>query len=67
MKYILIPLDMCAGDYADIVSRVFELADDASIRISDKYPEHLAEGMLHALGLKVVSELRGDLDEFEEG
>lgn len=66
MRYVLIPLDMYVDRSARILSRVAKTALDGSWSSGEK-PERVAEGMLHALGFKVVSELRGDLDEFEEG
>lgn len=66
MRYVLIPLDMCIDRSARILSRVAKTSLDGSC-VSGEKPERIAEGMLHALGFKVVSELRGDLDEFEEG
>lgn len=66
MRYVLIPLDMCIDRSARILSRVAKTSLDGSC-VSGEKPERIAEVMLHALGFKVVSELRGDLDEFEEG
>lgn len=65
MKYVLIPLDTRIDISARVLSRVAKTSLDGSWASGEK-PERLAEAMLHALGFKVVSELRGDLDEYEE-
>ena len=65
MRYVLIPLDVNVGRVA---GRVSELYDDVMSlgAMVDGDGIRSFEAALQACGLKVVSELRGDLDEFEE-
>ena len=66
MRYVLIPLDVNVGRVAN---RVSELYDDVMSlgAMVDGDGIRSFEAALQACGLKVVGELRGDLDEYEEG